>query len=293
MKKANIVLLLVGIWMMVWILLYHDIQAQNESRSSSSSDVIANNTITSDSSENFRKLINSVCNVKSDIEVEAINDNGLTYLNPYYGIVMRYPSDWTYQESEESLQDTKSLPIVTFYPPLTADPTAETNLQIWIENLDDPETSLEQYARNVIKSYRETSSNFTLIYGAAANRTISNDMPAYEIAFADYANNLQRKSVEIGTISNASGSVYYITFNTDASLYNEFSPLIKNMISSFGVYDHNPSAEEPAYIEGYNEGLEFMIRACLSPEGDEIAGGNKTRNIADDKSRNITVTDND
>jgi hypothetical protein len=288
--KANVViLLLVSIFLTGLIVLDQAIQAQNESRSISSSDINPNNTKLLDPSENFRELIDSVCNVKSDIEV--VNGNGLTYLNPYYGIIMQYPSGWTFQESEGSLQDTKTIPIVTFYPPLAADPSAETNLQIWIESLDDPETSLEQYTRNVIKSYRETSSNFTLIYGPDTNRTISNGMPAYEVAFADYANNLQRKSVEIGTISNASGSVYYITSNTEASLYNEFSPLIKNMISSFGVYDHNPSAEDPAYIEGYNDGLELMIRAaCLSPEDDETAAeGNITRDIPDDG--NVTAND--
>lgn len=269
---SAIIILSMSTYMVSWITPHRYIQAQSEqnSNNSSSTERTRDNSTTVKSynpSITFNKMINSVCNITG---TNKDDNRFLTYLNPFYGIIIQYPANWTYKESEASPQNNKAFSIVTFSPPLSFDPTAETNLQIWIENLDDPAISLDEYTRNVIKSYRDNNLNFSLILGTSTNSTISNGYPAYDIVFSDYSDNLQRKSIETGTISNVSKSAYYIRFNTDTSLYDELNPLVKKMIDSFGIYDyHNPSAKErygKTYVQGYNDGLELMIRAlCQSP----------------------------
>ena len=259
---------------------YRYIHAQSETNSNLNSSSISNSTqrpldnstapVSDIPFNTLSKMINSVCNITASNKEDGLFDgNGsLTYLNPYYGVVMQYPPDWNYKETESSSQDSKASSIVTFLPSLPTDPNAETNLKLWVEKLDDSEISLDEYAKNVIRSYRESSSDFRLISGTSTNNTLSNGSPAYEIIFNDYSNNLQRKSNEIGTISNVSKSAYYITFNTDASLYSKFNPLINKMVDSFELYDYHSSPLEDnssIYIQGYNDGLELMIPPhCLS-----------------------------
>jgi hypothetical protein len=245
------------------------IEAQNQLNSNLNSSFLRTLNNTSDKSTGmFKKLIDSACNITNTNKDQIVQGEGfLTYLNPYYGIIMQYPSDWIYKESQVASQNSKAFSIVTFSPPLSSDPNAETNFKIWIENLNDPDITLDEYTRNVIKSYRENNSNFKLLLGTSTNSTISDGSPAYDVVFTDYSDNLRRKSFETGTLSNVSKDAYYITFNTDASLYDKFNPIVKQMIDSFGLYDYRLSGEERSktYVQGYNDGLEFMVRAvCQS-----------------------------
>lgn len=250
------------------------VEGQNQSNSNfnSSSPRAASLNLSTDM---FKQLVDGACNLTDANGGQQGEANGfLTYLNPYYGIVIQYPSDWTYKDSGPGSQDSKKISIVTFSPPLSSDPNAETSFQIWTENLGDPTITLDEYARKVIKSYRENNLNFKLLLGTSTNSTISNGNPAYDILFTDYSDNLQRKSIEKGAISNVSNRAYYITFNTDSSLYDKFNPIVKRMLSTFGIYDYRNLPDEERnkiYIQGYNDGLEFMIRAlCMSPERNEI-----------------------
>jgi hypothetical protein len=273
---STIALLSLNLYTILWIPPHPYIQAQdkNNSNNNSSARYTGGNSTTANSSVpyiSFYRFVDNVCNLTNTSREQGAADSKgfLTYLNPYYGIIMDYPSNWTYKESNSSTQDGKSSSIVSFSPPLSIDPNAETNVQIWVETLEDPEISLDEYAKKVIKSYRENNSNFSLIRGSSTNATISNGYPAYDIVFTDYSNNLQRKSIETGIISNVSKSAYYITFNTDDSLFNKFNQIVKEMIGSFGIYDyHSLPAEERhdgPYIQGYNDGLDRMIAALCHP----------------------------
>jgi hypothetical protein len=264
-----------------WISLHPYSYAQGERNSSinSSTARTSENRTTENSSDpsvTFYRFVDNVCNLTSTNKEPGAADNKefLTYINPYYGIIIEYPPSWTYKESNSSPQDDKVFSIVSFSPPLSSDPNAETNLHIWVEKLEDQAISLDEYARNVIKSYRENNSNFSLIRGTSTNSTISNGYPAYNIVFTDYSDNLQRKSIEIGTISNVSKSAYYITYNTDASLYGKFDPLVKRMIGSFGIYDYHSLSDEELfgklYIQGYNDGLNRMISALCHSHASPI-----------------------
>jgi hypothetical protein len=78
-----------------WTTSHQNIEAQNQRSSTYNSSFLrTTNTASSDKpSNNFKKLINSVCIVVSTNKTQVVDDNGfLTYVDPYHGIVMQYPS---------------------------------------------------------------------------------------------------------------------------------------------------------------------------------------------------------
>jgi hypothetical protein len=86
-----------------WTTSHQNIEAQNQRNSTyNSSSLRTTNTASSDKPSNtFKKLINSVCSVVSTNKAQVVDGNGfLTYVDPYHGIVMQYPFNWDYEESQ-------------------------------------------------------------------------------------------------------------------------------------------------------------------------------------------------
>jgi hypothetical protein len=170
------------------------------------------------------------------------NISFLTYENPIYGISIKFPSAWTYQEpKEESSANTTIFSIVDIAPPISEDPNVATNFQTGIENLQSP-VSLDQYARTVINSYRGNL-NFSLI-SVDLNSTLS-DRPAYQIIFADVTEDgIERKSIERGTVDEVNNRVYYVAFNTETSMYEKFLPIVQTMMNSLKLNTSSLSSME-------------------------------------------------
>lgn len=170
------------------------------------------------------------------------NISFLTYENPIYGISIEYPSAWTYQEpEEESSANTTIFSIVDISPPISENPNVATNFQMGIENLQSP-SSLDQYARTVINSYRGNL-NFSLI-SVDLNSTLSG-RPAYQIIFTDVTEDgIERKSIERGTVDEVNNRVYYVAFNTETSMYEKFLPIVQTMMNSLKLDTSNMSSME-------------------------------------------------
>ncbi len=170
------------------------------------------------------------------------NVSFLTYHNPIYEISIEYPSSWTYQEpQEEPSANTTIFSIVNITPPISEDPNVVTNFQIGIEELENP-ISLDQYARTVINSYRGNL-NFSLT-SVDDNSTLSGK-PAYEIVFTDVTEDgIERKSIERGTADEVNNRAYYVAFNTEASIYDKFLPIVQTMIDSFKLNTSDLSSLE-------------------------------------------------
>lgn len=170
------------------------------------------------------------------------NISFLTYENPIYGISIEYPSAWTYQEpEEESSANTTIFSIVDISPPISENPNVATNFQMGIENLQSP-SSLDQYARTVINSYRGNL-NFSLI-SVDLNSTLSG-RPAYQIIFTDVTEDgIERKSIERGTVDEVNNRVYYVAFNTETSMYEKFLPIVRTMMNSLKLDTSNMSSME-------------------------------------------------
>lgn len=159
------------------------------------------------------------------------NGSMLSYSNLYYGFDIRYPSDWSYTESE-ILPNVTVHPILDIVPPISVDPDLATNLQIGVEDLEFGNLpTLEQYTRNTVNSYQNSFSNFSL-ESVRANGTLSG-MPAYDIVFTDNPDGLGRKSIETGFIDANNNRTYYLLFNTENSMYDQFYPIVQDMFDSF------------------------------------------------------------
>lgn len=118
-------------------------------------------------------------------------------------------------------------------PPVSADPNLQTNFDIGIEYLQNP-LSLDQYVRNTVDSYRTNYENFSLI-SAKTNATLSG-MPAYELVYTYDSNETERIAYETGTIDKDTNTVYYISFYTEPSLFDQFFPTVQTVNDSFIRY---------------------------------------------------------
>jgi PsbP-like protein len=161
----------------------------------------------------------------------AQSESLLTYTNPDYGFNIQYPSDWTYTEYEVPSNAT-IFSILSIVPPVSADPNLQTNLDIGIEYLQNP-LSLDQYVRNTVDDYRTYYENFSLI-SAKTNATLSG-MPAYELVYTYNLNETERIAYEIGTIDKDTNTVYYISFYTEPSLFDQFFPTVQTVNDSFNL----------------------------------------------------------
>jgi hypothetical protein len=83
-----------------WTTSHQNIEAQSQRNSTCNpSSLRTTNTASSDKPPNtFKKLINSLCNTN---KAQVVDGNGfLTYVDPYHGIVMQYPSNWDCKEPQ-------------------------------------------------------------------------------------------------------------------------------------------------------------------------------------------------
>lgn len=158
----------------------------------------------------------------------AQSESLLTYTNPDYGFNIQYPSDWTYTEYEVPSNAT-IFSILNIVPPVSADPNLQTNLDIGIEYLQNP-LSLDQYVRNTVDNYRTYYENFSLI-----SAKTNSEMPAYELLYTYNLNETERIAYERGTIDKDTYTVYYISFSTEPSLFDQFFPTVQTVSDSFNL----------------------------------------------------------
>jgi hypothetical protein len=117
-------------------------------------------------------------------------------------------------------------------PPVSADPNLRTSFDIGLEYLQS-HISFDKYTRNTVNNYRTNYENFSLI-SAKTNATLSG-MPAYELVFTYNSDGMEQKSYERGVIDEDANTIYYISFFTDPSLYDQFFPTIQGVVDSFNL----------------------------------------------------------
>jgi hypothetical protein len=182
--------------------------------------------------ELFSKVKQSLVEVQASniTEVDAI----LTYQNSSYGIVIQYPANWTIDEEDSDPNDNITN-IVTFISPFTSrfDIYPE-NLGISIDRLSNPNMTLEEYANSLILDYNKTLTDFKLIE-LNTNSTLGegNNNPAYRLIYTDREDNINYKTMEIGTIIG--DRVYYIEYIAEEKKYSNYLPVIQMMINSLEI----------------------------------------------------------
>jgi hypothetical protein len=163
-----------------------------------------------------------------------ITSNILTYQNSSYGVRIQYPANWTIDEQDVDPNDTITN-IVTFSSPLTSrfDIYSE-NLGTGLEKLADQNVTLEEYADSLITDYNETLTDFNPIE-LNTNITLGagNNNPAYRLIYTDREDNINYKTMEIGTIIG--DKVYYIQYIAEENKYSTYLPTIQMMINSLQI----------------------------------------------------------
>jgi len=157
----------------------------------------------------------------------------LTYQNSSYGVRIQYPASWTIDEQDVDPNDTITN-IVTFSSPLTSrfDIYSE-NLGIGLERLADQNMTLEEYTTSLITDYNETLTDFNPIE-LNTNITLGGgNNPAYKLVYTDREDNINYKTMEIGTIIG--DKVYYIQYIAEEKKYSNYLPTIQMMINSLQI----------------------------------------------------------
>jgi eukaryotic-like serine/threonine-protein kinase len=154
---------------------------------------------------------------------KANNINNLrTYDNPTFSIRIQYPSDWKLEENKDYSED--DITVVTFSSPGSED------VRINVENLDDPSTSLTQYANDSILGDLRQSRDFTMLQ-SNPNAILAGN-PAFSVTYTDKDPDLF-KGMDIVTIKN--GRAYDISYTADFGNYDNVLPTVQTMINSFTI----------------------------------------------------------
>ena len=166
----------------------------------------------------------------------TITTNFKTYVNSTYDIKIQYPSNWeidTYQGSEGE----DIVYAVDFDSPYENDSDRfPDSVSIDVERLSAKNMELDKYAESIINYYRESFPSFNLIE-SNTNSTLAG-YPAYGLTYTIIysrfgENDINIKTREIGTI--VSDRAYYITYHAEARKYDNYLPIIQQMIDSFKI----------------------------------------------------------
>jgi hypothetical protein len=162
----------------------------------------------------------------------------LTYTNATYGVTIQYPSNWTVDNTE--FPGDPLTQIVGFFAPFESriDAYAE---RLWIaqeQQSFSEDFDLAQYAEQIVSNYNSTLTDFNLDeIDTQTARLGNNDSPAYRIVYTErlQPDNIDLKTLEIGTVIE--DKVYIITYHAETARYEQYLPIIEEMINSIELSD--------------------------------------------------------
>jgi hypothetical protein len=174
----------------------------------------------------------------------------LTYDNATYGITIQYPSNW--------IVDTTDFPgdpltqIVGFFSPFESRvDTYEERLWIAQEQQSFSEDfDLAQYAEQIVSNYNSTLNDFSLDeIDTETARLGNNDSPAYRIVYTErlQPENIDLKTLEIGTVIE--DKVYVVMYHAETAKYDQYLPIIEEMINSVELNDSAVVSDAPAVTD--------------------------------------------
>jgi hypothetical protein len=156
-----------------------------------------------------------------------------SYENTIYGIRLRFPSDWSVQESSAS-----GIPInvATFVSPTGPDSNPTADVSIYMDKLHNSTTTLNNYAHFVVfTDYENKTSYFRAfkLLELSTNSTLAGKTAYTIIGTYDLPSSGLQKLIEIGTIIR--DNAYILQYIADAPKYSEYLPAVQNMIHSLAI----------------------------------------------------------
>jgi hypothetical protein len=140
-----------------------------------------------------------------------IGTNFLTYENTTYGVKIKYPPGWDYYESGEF---GGFLDIVVFQSPLEGRTDLSSAIfSVSVDTLANKDESLKEYLDQLIPSMQESMSafNYKILESKVDDGVTLAGRPAYQTLSTNTQDNLNFKTLEMGTIAN--GKAYIISYN--------------------------------------------------------------------------------
>jgi hypothetical protein len=243
-------------------------------------------------------LASSTSTINGDVDLNRTNStvsNFLTYVNPTFDFKIDYPSDWSYQQYDiDPLSNETIHTLVDITPPISEDPNVVTNFYVGIEEFQDL-PSLDNYARNGISAYRSSNQNFSLVSVAIANNSSNANLtlsgkPSYQIVFTDFANGIQRKSIDRGILDEHNKRSYWLIFNTEISKYDKLLPVVQRMIQSF-EFNNVTIPNQRNTTEGFKDNGDTPVNSSNSMDNSVSSQfpGFEQQNQNDVSSSNLTV----
>jgi hypothetical protein len=199
----------------------------------------------------------------------------LTYDNATYGITIQYPSNWIVDITD--FPGDPLTQIVGFFSPFESRvDTYEERLWIAQEQQSFSEDfDLAQYAEQIVSNYNSTLNDFSLDeIDTETARLGNNDNPAYRLVYTErlQPENIDLKTLEIGTVIE--DKVYVVMYHAETAKYDQYLPIIEEMINSVELNDSGVVSDAPAEtdLDGDTDG---DIAAQEVVEDDD-GGGNIT-----------------
>jgi hypothetical protein len=174
----------------------------------------------------------------------------LTYENATYGVTIQYPSNWLVETIDYPGDPLTQL--VGFFSPLESrvDPYEE---RLWIaqeQQSFSEDFDLAQYAEQIVSNYNSTLIDFNLDEIDIETATLgNNDSPAYRIEYTErlQPENIDLKTLEIGTVIE--DRVYVVMYHAEAARYDQYLPIIEEMINSIELSGDGEVVSDDASTE--------------------------------------------
>ena len=155
-----------------------------------------------------------------------------TYENTTYGIQVKYPSDWSVQESNTTGTLIK---IATFLSP-TGNPFPTAEASIYVDRLHNSTTNLNNYAHFVaFTDYENRPSYFHAfkLVELSTNSSLAGKLAYTIIGTSDLPSSGLQKIMEIGTIIG--DKAYSLQYIADAPKFSGYLPAVQKMIDSLQI----------------------------------------------------------
>jgi hypothetical protein len=171
------------------------------------------------------------------------SNNFSLYENSTHGIRAQYPSDWDLEETDFMAND-GFIDIVEFYSPYQSriDDYSES---VWISKESNPvgDIALAEYADNVIDYYNASATDFNVV-GLNTNNVTLSGIPAYKLVFTQSIEDVDVKTMEVGTITPKKEAYFITYYGEDSGQYSKYLPIVQKMIDSFEISNDTAIREE-------------------------------------------------
>lgn len=166
-------------------------------------------------------------NLPNLVYAQDTNTSLSSYENSTYGITVKYPHNWSIIGSA-GIEDNDA-DIVTFLSPTQNDNAV---VDIHQDKPTNGNSDIGTYLSSTISLYKNNLQDVKVI-GSNTNSSLAGNK-AYKLIYTyTTSDGFKMKDMEIGTIIG--NKAYYIVYDGKESLFDNYLPIVQNMIDSFKV----------------------------------------------------------